>query len=181
MEATLNDNQASSEQPARPAGSRLKFIIGGVILLGAVAFLIVSNVLRHQEYFITVDELLARQDELVGRNTRVSGAVIGDTIEYDGQTLSFEIANIPDSAAELEAGGGLAQVLHDAVSDPNAARLQVVLYDQPMPDLLQNEAQAIVTGSLGEDGIFYANELLLKCPSRYEEALPEQAEPPGGG
>ena len=32
-----------------------------------------------------------------------------------------------------------------------------------------------MTGSLGSDGIFYANELLLKCPSRYEDSLPAQA------
>lgn len=158
----------------------MKFIVGGVILLGAMAFLIVSNVLTQREYFITVDDLLARQDELTGRNTRISGVVIGETIEYDGQILSFEIAHIPQSAAELEESGGLAQALHDAAGDSNAARLQVVLYDQPMPDLLQNEAQAIVTGSLSEDGVFYANELLLKCPTRYEEAVPEQIEPSSG-
>jgi cytochrome c-type biogenesis protein CcmE len=29
---------------------------------------------------------------------------------------------------------------------------------------------------MGEDGIFYADELLLKCPTRYEEAVPVQAE-----
>ena len=39
-----------------------------------------------------------------------------------------------------------------------------------MPDLLQHEAQAIMTGRLGDDGVFYADELLLKCPSRYEES-----------
>jgi cytochrome c-type biogenesis protein CcmE len=32
-----------------------------------------------------------------------------------------------------------------------------------------------MTGHLGDDGIFYADELFLKCPSRYEEAIPEQA------
>jgi cytochrome c-type biogenesis protein CcmE len=50
-----------------------------------------------------------------------------------------------------------------------------VQYVGPLPDLLRNEAQAIVTGKLGEDGIFYADELLLKCPTKYEEAVPEQA------
>mgnify|MGYP003349956457 CR=1 FL=1 len=40
---------------------------------------------------------------------------------------------------------------------------------------LRNEAQAIMTGKLGEDGVFYAEELLLKCPTKYEEAVPEQA------
>jgi cytochrome c-type biogenesis protein CcmE len=39
---------------------------------------------------------------------------------------------------------------------------------------LNDEAQAVVTGKLGEDGIFYAEELLLKCPTKYEQALPNQ-------
>ena len=50
-----------------------------------------------------------------------------------------------------------------------------MIYIGVMPDLLRNEAQAIMTGTLGEDGIFYAEELLLKCPTKYEEAVPEQA------
>lgn len=153
---------------------RAKFTIGGLILLAAVAFLIVSNLTSQQEYFMTVDELTARQSELVGRSIRISGAVIGDTIQYDGKTLSFEIVHIPDSAADIEDEGGLAEVLHAAVINPNATRIKVVMYDEPMPDLLQNEAQAIITGTLGEDGMFYADELLLKCPTRYEEAVPEQ-------
>jgi len=162
------------------SGGRTKFVIGGAILLGAVALLIIVNLVGQQEYFITVDEMLARREALTGRRARVSGVVIGETIAYDGQTLSFEIAHIPSSAAALEAGGGLAQVLHDTASDPNAARLRVVLFDYPMRDDLRGEAQAIVTGALGEDGVFYADELMLRCPSRYEEALPEQAEPAGG-
>jgi cytochrome c-type biogenesis protein CcmE len=40
---------------------------------------------------------------------------------------------------------------------------------------MRDEAQAIMTGRLGSDGIFYAEELLLKCPTKYEEAVPEQA------
>jgi cytochrome c-type biogenesis protein CcmE len=66
-------------------------------------------------------------------------------------------------------------VLYDAVNDPNRSHLQVV-YVGPKPDLLRHEAQAIMTGELGEDGIFYADELLLKCPTKYEEAVPEQSE-----
>jgi cytochrome c-type biogenesis protein CcmE len=58
--------------------------------------------------------------------------------------------------------------------DPSRARIKVV-YVGPKPDLLRNEAQAIMTGRMAEDGVFYAEELLLKCPTRYEEAVPEQA------
>jgi cytochrome c-type biogenesis protein CcmE len=32
-----------------------------------------------------------------------------------------------------------------------------------------------MTGTLNTDGTFTANELLLKCPTKYEEAVPGQA------
>ena len=64
--------------------------------------------------------------------------------------------------------------MHQAVLDPSRARIKVV-YVGPKPDLLRNEAQAIMTGRMGQDGVFYAEELLLKCPTRYEEAVPAQA------
>ncbi len=165
----------TSQVPPVKSGGRAKFLVAGVILLAAIVFLIVTNLTSQQEYFMTVNELMSRQDEIAGHNVRISGVVLGDTIEYDGETLSFTIANIPDSAAEIEDEGGLAEVLHQAVNDTSSQRVQVVLYDEPKPDLLKHEAQAIVTGSLGDDGVFYADELLLKCPTRYEEAVPEQA------
>jgi cytochrome c-type biogenesis protein CcmE len=64
-------------------------------------------------------------------------------------------------------------VLHAAVTDPTRARLTIV-YNGPKPDLLRDEAQAIVTGHLDENGIFHADELLLKCPTKYQEAVPSQ-------
>lgn len=153
-----------------------KFVFGGILILGAVVFLIWSSTAATQEYFMTIDELNAKGSSVVDKNLRVSGAVVGDTIQYDAQslTLSFEVANVPVDNAELETEGGLAVALHAAVIDPSRPRMKVV-YVGPKPDLLRNEAQAIMTGHMGEDGIFYAEELLLKCPTRYEEAVPEQA------
>jgi cytochrome c-type biogenesis protein CcmE len=54
-------------------------------------------------------------------------------------------------------------------------KIVVHVEGEVLPDLLTHEAQAIVTGELGADGVFYASELLLKCPSRYEEAVPGQS------
>lgn len=154
---------------------RAKFIFGGLMILAAVVYLIASSTQASAEYFMTVDELKEKGDAVVGRNLRASGAVIGDTIQYDPQTLNLEftVANVPGDNSEIEALGGLAQVLYEAVNDPTRSRLQVK-YNGPMPDLLRGEAQAIMTGQLGEDGIFYADELLLKCPTKYEPALPSQ-------
>jgi|SRR3990172_1714289 len=155
---------------------RNKFILGGVLILAAVVYLIVSSTQASAEYFMTVDELQADGANAVGKSLRLSGAVIGDTIQYDAEslTLSFDVAHVSGDNAEIEAQGGLAEVLYQAVNDPTRQRVKVI-YVGPKPDLLRGEAQAIMTGKMGDDGVFYAEELLLKCPTRYEEAVPEQA------
>ena len=151
-------------------------MIGGLLILAAVVYLIFSSTQASAEYFMTVDELKAEGTSAVNKSVRLSGAVLGDTIQYDASTLTltFEVAHVPGDNAEIEAQGGLAVVLHEAVTDPSRERIKVQ-YEGVMPDLLRNEAQAIMTGKLGEDGVFYAEELLLKCPTKYEEAVPEQA------
>jgi cytochrome c-type biogenesis protein CcmE len=157
--------------------SRAKFIIGGLLIVAAIAYLIITSTRTSAQYFLTVDELAEKGGSVMGRDVRVSGAVIGDSIQYDPQTLTlrFTVAHVPGDNKDIEAQGGLAEVLHQAVMDPGRTQLQVV-YEGPRPDLLRHEAQAIMTGQLGEDGVFYANELLLKCPTKYEESVPEQAE-----
>jgi cytochrome c-type biogenesis protein CcmE len=154
---------------------RKKFVIGGALILAAVVYLIVSSTQANAEYFMTINELKAQSQSVIGKNMRISGAVVGDTIQYDPQTLtlSFEVANVTANNNEVEAQGGLAAVLHAAVIDPNRSRIKIV-YTGPKPDLLKNEAQAIMTGQLGTDGVFHADELLLKCPSKYQEAVPQQ-------
>jgi cytochrome c-type biogenesis protein CcmE len=156
---------------------RVKFILGGLLILAAVVYLIVSSTQASAQYFMTVDELNAKGSGVVNKNVRVSGAVIGDTIKYDASTLtlSFDVAHVPGDNAEVEKEGGLAVVLHQAVIDPKREKLKVV-YVGVKPDLMRNEAQAIMTGHLGDDGVFYADELLLKCPTKYEEAVPEQVQ-----
>jgi len=154
-----------------------KFLIGGFLILAAVVYLIFSSTQASAEYFLTIDELVQKQDTLVGKNIRVSGAVLGESITYDTSTLrlEFKVAHVSGDNSVIESSGGLAEVLHQATIDPTRNHLTVV-YEGVKPDLLRNEAQAIMTGKLGEDGIFYADELLLKCPTKYEEAVPEQAE-----
>lgn len=158
-------------------GSRTKFFIGGFLIIAAVVYLIASSTQASAQYFLTVNEIYSKGDEILDRDLRISGAVIGETIQYDPETLTitFDIAHIPGDNNEIDAQGGLAAVLNKAVTDPNSKRLSVV-YVGPKPDLLDNEAQAIMTGRLGEDGLFYADELLLKCPTKYEDAVPDQSE-----
>ncbi len=157
--------------------NRVKFLVGGGLFIVAVLFLVVSASQSTAEFFLTVREVKESTKNLTGQNLRISGAVLGDTIAInpDNGLLEFTIAHVPGKEREIEALGGLSLVLHQAVNDPKNPRLEV-RYEGSKPDMLKNEAQAILTGTLNEEGVFIAEELLLKCPSRYEEALPDQVE-----
>jgi cytochrome c-type biogenesis protein CcmE len=155
--------------------SKTTFIVAGLLISAAVIYLMVSSTGSTARFFVSVAELQALDAEALQRNITVSGAVLGETIVYDALAprVSFTILDVPADPKEIERRGGLAQVLHDAVWNPIGPRLEVV-YNGVKPDLLVNEAQAIVRGKLDADGRFYADELLLKCPSRYEAEVPTQ-------
>ena len=112
--------------PAR--NNRIKFfIVGGLLLIGVV-FIVISTTQATADFFMTVEELNNVDSDLTGKNLRVSGAVLGETIHYDTQTgmLHFIIAHISADEDEIEAQGGLEAALHQAVINPDAPRLEVV-------------------------------------------------------
>lgn len=154
---------------------KIKFIVAGLLIVAAVVYLVVTSTGDAAHYFVTIEELRAMGSDAHGRRITISGAVLGDTISYDVSqpVVSFTIAQVPGDPREVERAGGLAKVLSDAVSDPEAPHLEVV-YEDVKPDLLQHESQAIIRGQLEQDGRFYADEVLLKCPTRYEEGVPGQ-------
>lgn len=157
--------------------NKTTLVVAGLLIIAAVIYLIISSTSQTANFYMTIAELQEMGEEAIQRNLTISGAVIGDSIDYDPMQprLTFTIVQIPADLKEIEAAGGLAEVLHKAAHDPDAPRVQVV-YQGIQPDLLKDEAQAIVRGYLDPDGTFHADQLLLKCPSRYAADLPEQLE-----
>ena len=144
----------------KPRSNRLKFIVGGILIVAAVIFLVVNALRGNTQLYITVDEYYAQQSKFAGRDLRVSGWVIGDSIQFtqiDATTSRLEFDVVDD------------------LSNPGQP-LHIVAMNEPMPDLLQHEAQALVEGS-ANGGEFLANPggLFLKCPTRYEELEPGTA------
>ncbi len=168
-EATWEKPQRLALPVTRIGGGRWKFLIGGLLILAAVSYLIVSSTTAGARYFITVQEL-KNDSQYINKTIRISGAVIGDTIQYDEKNLviDFAIANIPSDYTNLS------KALYESVNDPNSIRIPVHIVGQVKPDLLKHEAQAILTGSLDKNGVFQATELLLKCPTKFQEANPGQ-------
>ena len=168
-EATWEKPSSTGQPIAKKKNDRWKFLVGGALILVAVVYLIASGMLAGARYYITVDDLVSKPD-YVGKTVRVAGVVLGDTIQYDDKNLilNFTVANVPMDYTNL------ADALHQAALNNSATRIQVHIENEVKPDLLRDEAQAIMTGKLGEDGVFYATELNLKCPTRFEEAQPGQ-------
>ena len=148
----------------KPKNNRWKFMVGGLLLVAAIGYLVVNAMSGSTQLYKTVGEFYANQDRLIGRDLRVSGFVLGDTVEY---------TQIDSANSRLE---------FDIVDDPAAPdqRLRVVVLNEPKPDLLQDNAQALVEGSADSNGVFTANPggLFLKCPTRYEEMEYEGVEQP---
>jgi cytochrome c-type biogenesis protein CcmE len=130
--------------------TRGKFIIGAAIIVVAVGYLIVSSIGGSTAYYLTVQEVKAEGPS--DRAVRVAGTVIEDSIQWSAEELMLNF-NIADASGSL-----------------------AVIYNGPRPDMLRDEAEAIVEGRYTEEGFFAADNLLLKCPSKYEGAATTTAE-----
>jgi len=131
------------------ANKKIKFIIGGLVIAGLIAYLIVSSISSAGAYYREVGEVLDQQAALVGKNLRVSGNVVTESITYDAPTLNLSFL----------------------ISDPaDPAKTVPIHFHGVQPDQMTREgSSAIVEGQMRPNGTVEANNLLLKCPSRYEE------------
>jgi cytochrome c-type biogenesis protein CcmE len=135
---------------AKPANRQIKFIVGAVIIFAAIAYLVFSAMGNAGAYYMEVDELLTQSVDYYGKNVRVSGVVVDESVDYNAADLILKF-NIKDENGELP-----------------------IYFHGPRPDSFNRAAEAIVEGEYGEDGVLYAKTLLLKCPSRYEDYGGEQ-------
>lgn len=161
-DTTWTNEQGDEALLAEKGNGRLKFVVGGVVLVAAIAFLVINAMSGNTQLYKTVDEFYAEQDRLVGRDLRVAGQVVGDSVVF---------TQIDATTSRLEFD------IVDSIENPGQT-LHIVAMNEPKPDLLQDHAEALVEGRADENGVFHANPggLLLKCPTRYEELDPEAAQ-----
>ncbi|MCS7038939.1 MAG: cytochrome c maturation protein CcmE [Anaerolineae bacterium] len=137
---------------ARNPNKQIKFVIATVVILALIGVLIVTTIRSTGAYYLTVDEIVAQSSDLVGKKVRMSGAVLQDSERWDAANLmlTFDLAG----------------------TDGNRI---TVSFHGSRPSNFSRATEAIVEGELQPDGVFRADTLMLKCPSRYEEA-PEVTE-----
>jgi cytochrome c-type biogenesis protein CcmE len=120
--------------------SRVPLVLLAVIVLGTFFAVGYTMFARSVVYYRTPTEVAAHP----GEHVRLSGNVVPGSIRKDvaAGIVTFDVA---DDATTM-----------------------TVEFRGPAPDTLTNRAEAVAEGSLGPDGVFHADKLFAKCPSKFQ-------------
>lgn len=120
-----------------------KFLIGGIIVVLAIGYLAYVGFMSSATYYYTVGELNGLGSSIYGDSVRVSGKVAPGSIEQEraGLTMRFTIVEGEESLP--------------------------VVYQGVVPDAFKVNNDVVVDGRLSPSGIFQADTILVKCPSKY--------------
>ncbi len=167
-EDRLNPLGFPPEETAAAEGSgsrnRLRLIILGVVVVLAVGYMIYAAFPGNALYFLTVSEFMGGEEYQDGRVLRVSGKLVPGSFqrEADSTLARFRLVDQPAGAPD----GALIDV--DAVDAAGNPTLQAA-YVGVMPDLFFNpHSEIILEGSYGADDVFQTDNILVKCPSKYQ-------------
>jgi cytochrome c-type biogenesis protein CcmE len=112
--------------------------------VATVGYLIYAAARGSAAYYMTIGELGTQGSS--AQSVRVVGNLIGESIFWEPREMRLQFT-IADESGELP-----------------------VTYQGARPDMFRDGAEVVVEGRLSPDGTFEARTMLLKCPSKYEEA-----------
>ena len=127
-----------------------KFLIGGTIIVLAMAYLVYAGFAGAATYYYEVNEILSQGSSIHDENVRVHGLVEPGSIQAESQNtvVRFNIIDIEKDE-----------------------KLPVV-YRGIVPDTFKENGDIVAEGQLEATGVFQAHLLLAKCPSKYEAETP---------
>lgn len=113
-----------------------------VLALGGVGYALYVQTGASMTYYYEANEVDPAR--FIGERIKLSGIVLADSISRDPATLR----------TDFTIDGGV--------------RKHRVSYTGPVPDIFGPGIQVVVTGAFTESGLFVGDELLAKCPSKYQ-------------
>ena len=122
---------------------RLKLVIAGVVLVGAVAYLALAGLREGWVYHVEVDKYVQTPD-LQQQRVRLVGKVAADDL----------VSNPGKMSATFTLAGATSSVR--------------VAYHGAVPDLFKAGAEVVVEGRRDAIGTFQADVLMTKCASKYQ-------------
>jgi len=124
---------------------KLKFLIGGLVVVTVIAALIASSFGGTSSDYLTIAQVRALGPDQA-RDSRVAGAIVANSVVWSTSEVRLTF-DIQDETGRLS-----------------------VSYRGPQPDMLVDAVEAVAIGKYNPaKRVFEADELLMKCPSKYEE------------
>jgi cytochrome c-type biogenesis protein CcmE len=120
---------------------RITFILAGLTTLGVAAYF-VANALRNNLVFFFSPTQVAAKEAPLNRTFRIGGLVQEGTLKRDGDSIRFTVTD-------------------------TAASIPVVYKGASLPDLFKEGKGCVAQGRVGEDGVFYAEQVLAKHDENY--------------
>ena len=137
-------------------GQRTRFVVLGLVVALSVGYMIYAAFPGNALYFLTVSEFMARENVQDGRAVRVAGKLVeGSFLRQESSTLS--------NFGLTDKDGGL------------PGKQLAASYVGVLPDLFFNpHSEIILEGSYGPGRVFQVDNVLVKCPSKYQSLEEEQ-------
>lgn len=139
---------AAERSASVKAGGTWKFLIGGLLILGAIAYVTISSFQTNAIYYLTLKEMDAQRGSLINQPVRINAPLDKSSIQFDDKTLTLRF-NLKEDDLVLP-----------------------VVYKGVKPDTFEQGESVVAEGKLGADGTFVASTILVKCPSKYESQTP---------
>jgi len=125
--------------------STMKFVLGGIVVAVVIGLLIATSFSGSTSEYLSVAEVKALGPDQA-RDSRVAGEIVPNSVDWSTRDLHLTFA-IEDGTGNL-----------------------AISYHGPQPDMLVDAVEAVVVGKYDPSSqVFEAEELLMKCPSKYEE------------
>jgi cytochrome c-type biogenesis protein CcmE len=124
--------------------ARSKFIVGGVVIVAALAWLGFVGFQESKAYYITVDELHDLKGSFEGKTLKIAGDVVAGSIDRSKPRIEFVIAGLKNQVRIRYTGSDI------------------------IPDTFKDGSKALVEGTVDSGGVFNARHIEAKCASKYE-------------
>jgi len=131
-----------------PKYARFGIAIAVIILgLGCMAYI---GVQQSKSYYVQIKDFHSMGHDAYEKHLRVAGNVQPGSIHSRGTNADFVLVE----------NGQLLNVSYKGA--------------EPPPDTFKDNAQALVQGEYGKDGVFHANQIQAKCASKYKAQAEQQ-------
>jgi cytochrome c-type biogenesis protein CcmE len=149
MQSALTIPEEKRSQPKTPRKRLpISFIIAGLVILGAIAYLVYANTQADAVYYFTVSELKhCTSTACTTQSVRVAGVVQAGSIVRNDQTQTVKFV-IVDGGQSLP-----------------------VIYNGIVPDIFQPGITVVAEGHYTGQGPFQAQTILTKCPSKFRSSV----------